>query len=126
MAKLASIGTALVVDDDPDMCWVLAAALAGAGCRATIAHTGCQAVEFLAARAFPLAFVDARLPDMNGIQLATELLGIRPRTRIVMISGYFFDDDVAVIDAIKEAKIHGFLAKPFHIEAVVAALKIDD
>ncbi len=137
----------LVIDDDPEMGWVLASALAGAGWGATVVSSGAEALAwvlaavladagwgatvvdgggkpqaFLPKNAFPLAFLDARLPDMNGMELARELRRVRPGMRIVMISGYFFADDVEVADAIKESRIDGFLAKPFDLDAISAML----
>lgn len=113
---------ALVIDDDPEMGWVLAAALAGAGCRATVVGSGGEAMALLAANAFPLAFLDARLPDMKGLDLARELRRNRPAMRIIMISGYFFADDLEVDDAIKDSRIDGFLGKPFDLDAISAIL----
>ena len=68
-----------------------------------------------------MAFVDARLPDMDGMRLIEELRALRPSMRIIMISGYFLDDDVRILEAVRTAAIDGFLAKPFQIEAIVAA-----
>jgi CheY-like chemotaxis protein len=57
---------------------------------------------------------------MNGWQLIDALRQRRPAIRIVMISGYYFEDDIRVARALQAAEIDGFLAKPFQIEAVVA------
>ena len=113
--------TALVVDDDHDMCWVLERALTNLGCAVTSVGLGASAISVVTERAFPMAFVDARLPDMDGFRLITELRLLRPSMRIVMISGYFLEDDVRVLEAVRTAEIDGFLAKPFQIEAIVMA-----
>jgi DNA-binding NtrC family response regulator len=116
------VATALVIDDDREMCWVLAAALAGCDWRTAIANTGREAMRLVTRRRYPVAFVDARLPDISGLDLAAELLRIRPETRIVMISGYYFADDEAIAEALKQARICAFLAKPFDLDAIVATL----
>ncbi len=113
----------LVIDDDPEMGWVLAAALADADCEATVAKSGGEALAVVAEKAFPLAFLDARLPDMSGMELAEQLRRGHPAMRIIMISGYFFADDAEVADAIKESRIDGFLAKPFNLDAISAILE---
>ena len=113
--------TVLVVDDDQDMCWVLERALANLGCDVTSVGLGRSAISIVAERAFPIAFVDARLPDMDGLRLVMELRVLRPSMRIIMISGYFLEDDVRILEAVRKAEIDGFLAKPFQIEAIVTA-----
>lgn len=112
--------TALVVDDDRDMCRILEIALASVGCAAITVESAKRAVAVFAEQAFAFAFVDARLPDMDGWLLIEELRHLRPETRIIMISGYYFEDDVCVVEAVQASRIHGFLAKPFRVEAILA------
>lgn len=114
--------TILVVDDDPDMCWVLEVALAGLGCGVTAVDSVRSAITSVAVHAFPIAFVDARLPDMDGLQLVEELRKLRPEMRIIMISGYYLEDDIRISEAVRACEIDGFLAKPFQIDAIVAAV----
>jgi DNA-binding NtrC family response regulator len=125
--ELSSIPTSpapesvLVVDDDQDMCWVLEGALASLGCVVTSVGSAGSAISVATKSAFPVAFVDARLPDMDGMKLIAELRALRPSMRIIMISGYFLADDVRILEAVRSSAIDGFLAKPFQIEAIVAA-----
>ena len=113
--------TILVVDDDQDMRWVLEGALADIGCVVTAVGSAGSAISVVTERAFPVAFVDARLPDMDGMRLIAELRALRPSMRIIMISGYFLADDMRILEAVSSSAIDGFLAKPFQIEAIVAA-----
>ncbi|ARN82436.1 response regulator [Methylocystis bryophila] len=114
--------SALVVDDDKDMCWVLEAALKGVGCAAITASTGRDALDLIHRQAFPVAFVDARLPDIGGLRLSEELRCVRPELRIFIISGYFLADDADILDAMRTQRINGFLAKPFQIGSILAAV----
>jgi DNA-binding NtrC family response regulator len=118
--------TILVVDDDQDMCWVLEAALAALGYVVKTAGTARSAIASVADHTFPVAFVDARLPDMDGFRLAEELRGLRPAMRIIMISGYYLEDDARILDAMRKSRIDGFLAKPFQIETIVKAAVGED
>lgn len=113
--------TVLVVDDDQDMCWVLEVALAGIGCAVTTVQSAQGAISSAAGQAFPIAFVDARLPDMDGLRLVVELRRRRPAMRIIMISGYYLEDDLRISEAMSVHAIDGFLAKPFQIDAIVLA-----
>jgi DNA-binding NtrC family response regulator len=120
----ATARAALIVDDDTDMCWTLALALARAGFGATSAGSAEQALALAARAAFAIAFVDARLPDMDGIQLIGELRRLLPALKTILISGYYFEDDPRVSAALAAACIEGFLAKPFRLDAVTAALAL--
>ncbi|VTZ21118.1 conserved hypothetical protein [Methylocella tundrae] len=115
--------TVLIVDDDQDMCWVLEIALAGVGYTATTVGSAQSAISSLAEQSFPIAFVDARLPDMDGLRLVEKLRNMQPGMRIIMISGYFLEDDLRIIEAVRASEIDGFLAKPFRIDAIVDAVK---
>ena len=112
--------TVLVVDDDHDMCWVLERALANLGCDVTSVGLGRSAISIVTERAFPIAFVDARLPDMDGLRLVMELRVLRPSMRIIMISGST-SGRCRLLETVRTAGLEGFLAKPFQIEAVVTA-----
>ena len=115
--------TILVVDDDQDMRWALEAALASIGCRIETVGAAQRAIASVAERAFAAAFVDARLPDMDGFRLVDALRDLRPAMRIVMISGYYLEDDPRISLAMRESRIDGFLAKPFQIAAIANAAR---
>lgn len=113
--------TILVVDDDQDMCWVLEVALADLGYIVKTVGAAQSAIASVAEHAFRVAFVDARLPDLDGLRLVEELRGLRPAMRIVMISGYYLEDDARILKAMRESRIDGFLAKPFQVETILKA-----
>jgi CheY-like chemotaxis protein len=121
IARTPAPKTVLVVDDDQDMCWALEGALAGLGCAVTAVGLGRDAILSVAGHIFPIAFVDARLPDMDGLRLIKELRRLQPSMRIIMISGYYLEDDARILEAVRASEIDGFLAKPFQIEAIVMA-----
>lgn len=118
--------TVLVVDDDQDMCWILKTALAALGCAATTVGSAQNAISSVTKHAFPVALVDARLPDMDGLRLVEELRSLRPSMRIIMISGYYLEDDLRISEAMHAFEIDGFLTKPFQIEAIVKAVMGND
>lgn len=109
----------LIVDDEQDMCWALGHIFRKAGYSATMAPTGQEALEWLEQRAFPLIILDAKLPDIEGLELAVEIRKISPATRILIVSGYFYQDDAEIQQAIKGGLISGFIAKPFSHEGIL-------
>ena len=76
----------LVVEDEEDMCWALRTIVQAEGCDGKIVHTGLEALAALSDGPFDLAFVDLKLPDIEGLELITRLqVGspcLRLRTRV--------------------------------------------
>ena len=108
----------LVVDDEPDLCWALTKSLTRSGYRVTTAASGAGALEMIAASQYSVAFVDAKLPDVDGLDLAAAMRRISPSTSIVLISGYYYQDDRTVSDGLAQGLLDGFVAKPFAINAI--------
>ena len=113
----------LIVDDEPDMGWALEHLLHNQGFVTKKALSAREALELMGRHQFSCAFLDAKLPDMDGLELARRILEIAPGTRIVMVSGYFYRDDVTIQEAISQGLIRGFISKPFLQEEILKALK---
>ena len=62
--------------------------------------------------------LDAKLPDVEGLELAGRIRALDPAVQIVIISGYFYDDDIEIQRALNEGLISGFISKPFSHETV--------
>jgi CheY-like chemotaxis protein len=121
---MASQGTLiLIVDDEPDMCWALEHLLHKQGFCTKVASSGQGALELLQAHRFASAFLDAKLADMDGLELAGQILALDPDIKIVMVSGYFYRDDIAIQDAVSQGLITGFISKPFLQEEILKALQ---
>jgi len=112
----------LIVDDEPEMCWALENILSKTGWRVVKALSGLEALRLAETHELALAFVDAKLPDMEGLELARRLREIAPGLRIVMVSGYFYKDDDAVQKALSEKIIADFIGKPFKNEDILRSL----
>lgn len=124
MAMTTDAATVLVVDDEPDVCWVLDRITRAAGERTVTTASGRQALQLAREGHFRLAFVDAKLPDGEGLELARRLRELAPALRIVVISGYFFGDDADVSEALNAGVVDRFVSKPFlhdDIRAIVRA-----
>ncbi len=113
----------LVVDDERDMCWALSRILGLEGFGVTTAVSARAAMAAAEKKSFQVAFLDAKLPDVDGVELARRLRRLRPGTKCVLISGYLYDDDPVIQSALKQGSICGFISKPFHIDEVVHALR---
>jgi CheY-like chemotaxis protein len=113
----------LIVDDEPDMGWALEHLLSNQGSVTQKALSAQEALELMGQHCFSCAFLDAKLPDMDGLELARRIQEIAPDIRIIMVSGYFYRDDVSIQDAISQGLIRGFISKPFLQEEILKAVK---
>jgi CheY-like chemotaxis protein len=103
----------LIVDDEPDMCWALEHLLNKRGYVTRTALSGQDALKLTERHRFACAFLDAKLPDMDGLELARCIRLIALDIRIIMVSGYFYRDDVFIQEAIAQGVIVDFISKPF-------------
>ncbi len=108
----------LVVDDEPDMCWAMENILQPVGYAVTTTVGGKEALELLAKQAYAVAFVDAKLADMDGLELATLIRQRSARTAVVLISGYFYEEDRSITEGLQKDLFVGFIAKPFKLEEI--------
>ena len=109
----------LIVDDEPDMCWALEYLLKKIGFLSEKVLNGREALKLMKKNHFLLAFLDAKLPDIEGLELARRIREIDPSIGIVIVSGYFYRDDTDIRDALSEGLISGFIAKPFSHEEIL-------
>lgn len=109
----------LIVDDDPDVCWALDHVLQGLEVQCIQALDGQAALQIVRLNKIALALLDAKLPDIDGLELAQSIRIAQPGIPIVVISGYFYKDDPTIQAALDQGLIHEFIEKPFsHIEVV--------
>jgi len=113
----------LIVDDEDDMCWVLQRIVESEGHSSKAATSGHAALRLLENELFHLAFVDAKLPDMEGIDLVASLRSLRPGLPCVLVSGYLYDDDDLVKTSLATQLISGFIEKPFLLAQVRDAMR---
>jgi DNA-binding NtrC family response regulator len=114
---------ALVVDDDPDICWALERVLAGLGAQCVRALDGQTALQAARLNRVTLALLDAKLPDIDGLELARNIRIAHPGVLVLVVSGYFYKDDPAIQAALEQRLIHGFIEKPFSHAEVIETVK---
>jgi two-component system sensor histidine kinase HydH len=102
----------LVVDDDPAIRDLLSLALEEEGYHPILCAHPMDAMRVSDQEPFDLAFVDIVLPEMNGLELASELKANHPQREVVFITGS--DSYENAVQAIKIGA-YDFLRKPFGI-----------
>jgi DNA-binding NtrC family response regulator len=116
----------LIVDDEQDMCWALEQIVRSGGFAARKALSAQEALCLMETDSFRGVFLDAKLPDMEGLELARRIRKIDAQIPVVMVSGYFYRDDVAVQEALAGGLITGFIAKPFRRDEILQAMMSTD
>lgn len=112
--------TALIVDDEPDLAWALQQNLLLDGWQVAVAHTGNAAIASVIANPPRIAFVDAKLPDMDGLDVIQRIGELHPEVTVVLISGYYYAEDPEVREAHSKGLIVHFIAKPLDLLEVSA------
>ena len=69
----------LVADDEPSMRWLLERVLGQAGHSVTVVEDGAGALARAGAEPYDLAFVDVRMPDVDGLEVLSRLRDLRAR-----------------------------------------------
>jgi len=114
--------TILVVDDEEGVREVATQYLSSHGYSVLAAESGARALEIAAAHpgGIHVLVTDAAMPGMNGPALAKALLGQRPGTKVLYMSGYAEDASL-----LEEARDRGeaFLQKPFGLDTLALRLR---
>lgn len=106
----------LLVDDDTDVCEVIAAQLRALGCTVTAVGSGNMALHLAHDYCTPIdvLLTDVEMPGMTGPELAVRMQSIRPETMVVLMSGGSASAPNAQ-DPLTRGRV---LAKPFSKETL--------
>ena len=120
MTLLSEVETVLLVDDNRLVRSSLVMMLEDLGFGVIEAETAQEALAAVAAAGrIDAALVDFRLPDMDGVELAGRLRGVKPELRLVMVSGQPVGPDM--LEQIPGQPV-GMLLKPFSARQLEAML----
>ena len=110
----------LVVDDNKDFADVFCDILKANNYKAESCYGGAQAVELTKGNTYDIMFLDIRMPDMDGIQTLREIKKLRPKTTVIMMTGYSVDE---MVHQALEEKASDIIYKPFEIEKVLSLIE---
>jgi DNA-binding NtrC family response regulator len=108
--------TVLIVDDEPNMRWVLQKALESAGYSAHGAESGDAAITLLARAPVDLVLLDLKLRGEDGLTILRRIREKRPEVAVIMLTAYG-----TVPNAVEAMQLGAldFLRKPFDVEEVL-------
>jgi two-component system nitrogen regulation response regulator GlnG len=113
----SEVGTILVADDEQSVRWVLARALEDSGYRVVQAEGGNEALAKLRDGPLDLAFIDIRMPDLDGLAVLASAREGGVATPIIIVTAQNTMDNA--IEAMKRGA-YDYVTKPFNVEEIRA------
>ncbi|HWF22291.1 MAG TPA: response regulator transcription factor [Acidimicrobiales bacterium] len=112
-------GRVLVVDDEPYITDVLAAALRFEGFDIEVAATGAQALSMALPGGFDIIVLDVMLPDLEGIEVCHQLRAAGTGTPVLFLTARDTSGDKLAGLAVGD----DYVTKPFSIDELVARIR---
>ncbi len=106
----------LIIEDDKEVRELLDIFLTKKGFEVLSTPSGKEGIGLVKRSRPDLVIVDARLPNLNGIEVLREIRGFEKKTKIVMVSGL---DTGELEEEARQAGASAFLPKNLGIDAIV-------
>ena len=119
LCENARMKRVLIVDDEESLRIALSALISRNGYHTMTASNGRQALEMIRGQNIDVAFVDVRMPEMDGIELTREVRSAGLPVSIIMMSAYGSLDDAREA---MDAGAYDYITKPFKSDEVILAL----
>jgi CheY-like chemotaxis protein len=121
MDPSSSSGCVLVVDDEPQVAWMLKFTLEAEGYQTYSARDGRSALEELRLHHPQLMLLDIMMPVMDGWSVLEEMQGlpVQERPRVIVVSAR-----AGLRDRAKAAELgaDAFVSKPFNVDDLLGVL----
>lgn len=104
-----------IIDDEATVCKQLSRALAAEGFDVESFQTGARFLDRMEQFPFAIAFIDLKLPDMDGIDILMRIKAGYDNTEAIIMTGHASIE--TAIQAIKQGAYH-YLTKPFRLPEV--------
>ena len=110
----------LIIDDNTEICALLANYLQRQGYSTDECYTGKSALKLMEKTQYALVFCDYRLPDFDGIDLLPEIKKLQPTVPVVIMTAYA--DVRTSIRCIKLGALD-YITKPIHHQEMIKLVK---
>ncbi len=110
----------LVVDDETELCNLVAEVLTGEGYEVFTAYSGQHALEVMQVDEIDLVITDIIMPEMDGYQLANIIKQQYPSIKIQLVSGYADQQHADMVDEQLQANM---LYKPVKMKELLATVR---
>ncbi|MGE0789357.1 MAG: sigma-54-dependent transcriptional regulator [Sandaracinaceae bacterium] len=110
----------LILDDERDAAELLAMAVEAAGHSPTVVTRAAAAIEAVEREAFDAVVTDFQLDDLDGIEVCTRILALRPDLPVIVVTGHATLETAV---AAMRAGAHDFVTKPVDVDLLLLTLK---
>lgn len=112
----------LVIDDNVEICSLIAAILKKEGLAVDEAHDVLDGMARVRSRRYSAILLDLRMPGLNGMDALDHLALTDPDalSRVVIVTGFANDEEF--VGSLRERKFFALLSKPFDVEHLVRAV----
>lgn len=112
----------LVVDDEPNLAFLLAENLVDLGpdYEIAVSHSGSEALDLNTQNPFDLVITDLMMPEMNGLTLSKRLNEENPSIKLILMTAYG-NEEIAL--KAKNLGICSYITKPFEMEDMLTAVQ---
>lgn len=112
--------TILIIDDETNLRHTLALILQREGYSVTTAGSATEAIQALQAGAFDLAFLDLKMPDIDGIQVLPDIRQLYPEMPVLILTAHATLD--SAIEAVRQGA-RDYLLKPIDPPQILERVK---
>ncbi len=108
--------TVLIIDDERPVRDVVARFLTFRGYPVVIADSGPEGLAAFKQKRFDLVITDLGMPGMSGWEVAREVKRLKPKTLVVLMTGWMTDLDALKV---KESGVDRVVHKPFDVDEIL-------
>lgn len=110
-----------LLDDDPSVLKGLGRLFASADLQAATFSDPEEFLRYVRTHRPAVVLIDVHMPQMNGLEVQSQLRRISPSTRVIIFTG---KDDPLVRSTAMDAGALAFLTKPFDDEALLTTVRL--
>jgi two-component system, NtrC family, response regulator HydG len=114
------VNNILVVDDEPGIRTTMAGILEDEGYNVVVAEDGYKGIEAASKTKFNIAFIDVRMPGINGVETLKEVKKVSPDTIVFIMTAFFAED---ILQEAVKLGAQAILYKPLDIDLILRIIK---
>ncbi len=110
----------LIVEDEKQICDMVAKSLYAAGYEVDTCYDGTEALEYVLAENYDLIVLDLNLPGIDGMDILRELRQSNEETKVLILSARG-----QIVDKVEglDAGANDYMEKPFHLQELEARIR---
>jgi len=112
--------TIMIIDDSPGMVETFKDILEDRGYGVVTALNGCDAFKSVKESRVDIAFIDIRMPGINGIETFKELKKLSPRTIVFMMTAFAEEE---LLREAEEQGMYALIYKPFDLTKILSVIE---